>query len=241
MASISYNSIFKIGQCEERYLDKMFSKTFIEHVILPIAARQNRYFSDTVLYPEHLRNKYDVTEDTYDEVCDYPTLLRYVKYFVEAKYDPFVYGIRNHPGPLSTETYLIQEDLLKFFDKGYITQDSEPGVVYHTTFDATGYNILRPYVFLIGEKTKIHRMYEAIASHPMLSCIDYDETIHMNSLFNDFTEISLEEEQEMRNKYTFGFFGTRLPNQEDYEKDYYNSYFEYILSNQFFTDLLEIA
>jgi hypothetical protein len=63
----------------------------------------------------------------------------------------------------------------------------------------------------------------------------------MDSLFNDFTEISLEEENLMRQTYTFGFFGTRYPNQSDYEKDNYKSYFEYILSNQFFQDLLEIA
>jgi hypothetical protein len=240
MASISYNSIFKIGHCDERYLD-MFSKSFIEHTILPIASQQNRYLSDTILYPEHLRNKYDVTKDPYNYVYDYTDLLRYVKYFVEAKYDPFIYGIRNHAGPLSTETYLIQEDLLKFFDKGYITQDSEPGVVYHTKFEASGYSILRPYLFIIGEKTKIQKMYEAVGSHPMLSCIDYDVSVHMDSLFNDFTEISLEEENSMRQTYTFGFFGTRYPNQSDYKKDNYKSYFEYILSNQFFQDLLEIA
>ena len=240
MAYISYNSIFKIGCNDERYLD-MFSKSFIEHIILPIASQQNRYLSDTNLYPEHLRDKYDVTNDPYNYVYDYTDLLRYVKYFVESKYDPFIYGIRNHAGPLSTETYLIQEDLLKFFDKGYITQDSEPGVVYNTKFEASGYSILRPYVFLIGEKTKMNKMHEAIAMHPMLTAIPYEADIHMDSLFNDFTEISLEEEQSMRDKYTFGFFGTRLPTKEDYEKDNYKYYFEYILSNQFFQDLLEIA
>jgi hypothetical protein len=241
MATISYDSIFKIQQCEERYLDGYYSKSFIEQMILPIAAQNNHYFSDTVLYPEHLRDKYDVTKDPFDEVINYESLHRYIQYFVEAKYDPFVYGIRNHPGPLSTETYIIQQDLLKFFEKGYITQDSEPGVLYKTNYDKSGYSILRPYVFLIGEKTKIERMYEAIAEHSMLTAIPYEIDIHMDSLFNEFTEISLEEEQIMREKYTFGFFGTRLPTKEDYEKDCYKSYFEYVMSNQFFQDLLEIA
>lgn len=193
------------------------------------------------MYPEHLRDKYDVTEDPYDQVHDYANLHRYIKYFVEAKYDPFIYGIRNHTGPLSTETYLIQKDLLKFFEKGYITQDSQPGVLYKTDYDPSGYNILRPYVFLMGEKTKMKRIYQAIAEHPMLTAIDYDPEYQMDSIFNQFTEISLEEEQKMRHIYTFGFFGTRLPDQSDYEKDNYVSYLEYILSNQFFTDLLEIA
>jgi hypothetical protein len=241
MTSISYDSIFKIGQCEERYLDEMFSKSFIEHTIVPIAAQQNRYFSDTILYPEHLRYKYDIAEDPYNEVIDYQSLHQYIKYFVEAKYDPFVYGIRNHTGPLSTETYLIQQDLLKFFDKGYITQDSEPGLVYNSYYDRSGYSILRPYVFLMGDKTKMDRIHQAISEHPMLTAIDYDAIYQMDSIFNHFTEISLEEEQTMRNTYTFGFFGTRLPNQADCEKDNYKSYFEYILSNQFFSDLLEIA
>ena len=241
MATISYDSIFKIQQCEERYLDGYYSKSFIEQTILPIAAQNNHYFSDDILYPEHLKDKYDITEDPYDEVIDYKSLHQYTKYFVEAKYDPFVYGMRNHPGPLSTETYIIQQDLLKFFDKGYITQDSEPGVLFKTNYNQTGYSILRPYVFLIGEKTKINKMYEMIAHHSMLSAIDYEVDTHIDSLFNMFTEISLEQEQYMRNNYTFGFFGTRLPTQDDMEKDLYKSYFEYILSNKFFQDLLEIA
>ncbi len=84
-------------------------------------------------------------------------------------------------------------------------------------------------------------MYEAIATHPMLSGIDYDIDVQMDSIFNDFTSISLEEEMYMRNTYTFGFFGIRNMTDEDYIKDQYQSYFEYIFSNQFFTDLLEIA
>jgi hypothetical protein len=241
MASISYNSIFKIGRCEERYLDRFFHQTFIESVIVPIAIQANRYFSDNILYPEHLRDKYEVVNDPYEDVVDFASLHRYVQYFVEAQYAPFVYGIRNHTGPLGCETYMIQQDLLKFFEKGYITQDSEPGVVLKTDFMQSGYNVQKPYVFLIGEKEKIQKMYDAIASHPMLSAIDYDEGRHVDSLFNDFTSISMQEEDLMRQTYTFGFFGVRQPTQEDYEKDNYKSYFEYILSNQFFKDLLEIA
>ena len=241
MASICYNSIFKILQNEERYLDRFFTKSFIEQMILPIAVQKNRYFSDDNIYLEHLCDKYDVKNDPYEFVINYDDLHRYVKYFVEGKYDPFIYGIRNHTGPLSTETYLIQEDLLKFFEKGYITQDSEAGLVLTSTYDSTGYNIQRPYLFLMGEKDKIQKMHEAIAEHSMLTAIDYEADIQMDSIFNHFTSITLEEEHMMRDKYTFGFFGIRYPNDEDNKKDYFKSYFEYILSNQFFQDLLEIA
>ena len=51
----------------------------------------------------------------------------------------------------------------------------------------------------------------------------------------------MQEEDDMRQTYTFGFFGIRYPKNEDYEKDCFKSYLEYILSNQFFSDLLEIA
>ncbi len=241
MASNSYNSIFKIETGEERYLDRFFHQTFIESMIVPIAVEANRYFSDTIVYPDHLRDKYEVENDPFHDVVDFASLQRYVRYFVEAQYAPFVYGIRNHTGPLGCETYMIQQDLLKFFEKGYITQDSEPGVVLKTDFMQSGYNVQKPYVFLIGETEKIQKMHNAIASHPMLSAIDYDESIHMDTLFNDFTSISMQEEDLMRQTYTFGFFGVRQPTQEDYDKDYYKSYFGYILSNQFFKDLLEIA
>jgi hypothetical protein len=210
-------------------------------MILPIAIQKNRYFSNDILYPEHLRNLYDIYHDTYNQVIDFSTLHKYVQNFVEAKYAPYIYGIRNHPGPLSSETYLIQEDLLKFFEKGYITQDSEAGLILNSTITTTGYNIQRPYLFLFGEKEKIQKMYEAIGKHNMLSAIDHDTDVVIDAIFNDFTGISLEEEELMREKYTFGFFGIRYPDEEDYKKDYFKTYFEYILSNQFFQDLLEIA
>jgi hypothetical protein len=241
MAFISYHSIFKIETGEERYVDHFFHPRFIEGVVLPIAIQANRYFSDGILYPTHLRDKYDVKNDPYEHVIDFPSLHRYVQYFVEAQYAPFVYGIRNHDGPLGCETYMIQEDLLKFFEKGYITQDSEPGLVLKTDLMQTGYNIQKPYLFLIGEREKIQKMYDAIASHPMLTAIAYDDERHMDSLFNDFTNISFEEEDLMRQTYTFGFFGVRQHTEEDDDIDNFHSYFKYILSNQFFKDLLEIA
>jgi hypothetical protein len=241
MALSRYDAIFKLQQCEERYVDEYFTRDFIIENILPIARAKNRLYYEVIQYPEYLRNKYDIINDTFIEVSNFQTLLEYTQKFVEIQEEPYIYGIRNHKGPLSTETYLIQEELLKFFKKGYITQDSEPGLISNKSYGNTGFNIQKPYLFLMGEKTKIIKIYEAITTHPMLAGIDYDVDAQMDSIFNDFTSISLDEELYMRNTYSFGFFGIRHMTNEDYIKDQYQSYFEYIFSNQFFTDLLEIA
>ncbi len=247
MASIYHSSrftsemekaIFKIGPNEERYLTKDFTEIFIEQTIFPIADSYGRLFCDDD-YPEHLCKQYDITKDPYQSVVDYNTLHLYMQKFLEMKEEPYIYGVRNHPGPLSRETYLIQNELLQFFNKGYITVDSEAGILAEGVW--TKYNIQRPYLFIMGEKKKIQKMYDAIAHDTMISAIDYNVNDEMKCIFKHFTSITPEQEQYIRDNYTFGFFGIRYPDQIDYYSDECQDYLEYIFSNQFFVDLLSIS
>ncbi len=78
MAVISYDTIFKLQHCDERYVDEYFNTDFIIEYILPIAYGKNRLYYDVIPYPEHLRNKYDIRNDTFMEVSNFQTLLEYI-------------------------------------------------------------------------------------------------------------------------------------------------------------------
>ena len=81
----------------------------------------------------------------------------------------------------------------------------------------------------------IEYLYEFVAAHDMISCIDYNSKRHMEFLKSDFPNLTGLEE------YSFEFLGVRNPtNEEINNSEQMEKYFEYIFSNQFFTDIVEV-
>ncbi len=219
--------IYKIEPNQERYIDHLFDLDTIYHQIVPLSEQYNKYFSEDT-YDANLKNKYDISNDPYLQVKTHDELVEYYIQFITQQ-GFFKYGIRGHTGPLSKETYLIREELLNFYDKNIITFDSEPGLV--STYNSFT-TVQKPYVFLLVRKDMLYDLYEFVASHDMISCIDYDAKQQMVQLKNDFPNVSDLDD------YTFEFFGIRDPTKEEISNPaLLESYFEWIFSDQFFTEL----
>ena len=233
---MDYDSIFKIDVNQERYIEDYFDLDNIYTKILPLSEKYNKLFTGNS-YDETLCNKYNIKNDSYLNVKTFDDLLKYYLTFIEQKDEKFLYGIRGHTGPLSRETMLIKNELLQFYNKGIITCESQTGLV---NLHDDGYiSIYKPYVFIIIKKNMIEYLYEFIDSHDMISSIEYDSNQQMEYLKKDFPNLIGSDE------YTFEFLGVRNPTHQEINEDTSNSeemekYFEYIFSNQFFTDILDI-
>ncbi len=220
--------IYKIEPNEERYIDHMFDLDIIYTDIIPFSEDYNKYFTGDT-YDKTLLNKYDISNDPYLEVKTHTELVEYYKKFINQE-GLFKYGIRGHPGPLSNETQLIQNELLNFYDKNIITFDSEPGLVCNYNGFTT---VQKPYVFLLVRKDILYDLCDFVASHDMISCIDYDPKEHMKHLKNDFPNVDL-------NDYTYEYLGVRNPTQQEIDNPLLlEMYLDYIFSNEFFTELSE--
>ncbi len=220
--------IYKIEPNQERYIDHLFDIDTIYTLIAPLSEEYNKYCTGDT-YDKTLINKYDISNDPYLQVKTHAELVEYYKKFIKQE-GLFLYGIRGHPGPLSKETHLIQNELLKFYDKNVITFDSEPGLVSVYNGFTT---IQKPYVFLLVKKDLLYDLCDFVASHDMISCIDYDPKEHMEHLKNDFPNVDL-------NDYTYEYLGVRNPTQQEIDNPLLlEMYLDYIFSNKFFTELSE--
>ena len=81
----------------------------------------------------------------------------------------------------------------------------------------------------------IEYLYEFVAAHDMISCIEYDYVKHMEFLKRDFPNLTGLDE------YSFEFLGVRNPTREEtQDPEKINEYCNYIFSNQFFTDIIDV-
>ena len=235
-----YDTIFKIDVNQERYIEDYFDLDNIYTKILPLSEKYNKFFTGNP-YDETLSKKYNIKNDSYLNVKTFDDLLKYYRTFIEQKDEKFLYGIRGHTGPLSRETMLIKNELLQFYNKGIITCESQPGLV--SLLDNGFVSIYKPYVFIIIKKNLVEYLYEFVGSHDMISCIEYDSNRQMEYLKKDFPNLT-----DLDN-YTFEFLGVRNPthqernqerNQDTSNSEEMEQYCEYIFSNQFFTDIVNI-
>jgi len=229
---MDFDTIFKIDVNQERYIDFFYDLDTIYSKIIPLSQSYQKFFTQHP-YDKSLINRYNIQNDSYLDVKTFDDLLKYYQKFIEQKDEKFLYGIRGHTGPLSKETKLIQDELLEFYEKRVITCDSEPGLV--SLFEDGYLSIQKPYVFIIIKKSMVEYLYEFVDTHDMISCIEYDSEEHMEYLKRDFPNLT------NLDGYTFEFLGVRHPtNEERKNSEKMEKYLEYIFSNQFFTDIVDV-
>jgi hypothetical protein len=233
------SKIYKIKPLEERYIESFFNLEIIYNEIIPYAIRIERFFVDNLLdnymITSITNNNYDIKKDPYLNVKTFEELLEYMKLYILSNNEDSMNGIICNKGPLSYETNLIQNKLLQFYNKGFITFDSEPGLISIDT-NTNLINIQKPYVFIFGDSDKIDYIQQMIGEHNMLSCIEYSNDEFKRSLKRDFKNLD-----NIDNK-KFGFFGVREISENEL-KDFNSrmNYYEYIFSNKFFDDILNLC
>lgn len=224
--------IYKIQPGEERYIDKFFDVCQLHEFIIPQSQYYNRFiFMENVYNYELNQNTYDIEKDNFNELTTYDDLLKYHKDFIVNSKD----GIRTHMGPLSYETNFIKNELIKFYDKNVITTESEPGLVL--IFSDGNYTIQKPYLFVIFKRDAclLSSIYDEVASNPMITLLDYKQFENAEiykSFYPNIKDID---------SYEFMFFGMRNPNKEEMEDpELMEQYFDYVFSNDFFKEILEM-
>lgn len=149
-----------------------------------------------------------------------------------------------HQGAYANETSLIRDKLLKFYEYNVITTDSQPGLYIDTQiniesnpslFDQMKENIYvqLPYVTIMGEKELLNLIIHKMLNHKYITCGIIEQNcvvdINLKQYFPNFESKGV--------SYGKCVFGMRVIN----EKDNPNEFFEYVFSQKFFDDLLEIT
>jgi hypothetical protein len=227
---------------EERYIESFFDSEIIYNEIIPYAIRIKRFFVEKILNNYMISsittNNYDIQKDLYLNVKTFEDLLEYMKLYIISNNEHYMNGIICNKGPLSYETILIQNKLLEFYKKGFLTFDSEPGLISIDS-DTNLINIQKPYIFIFGDSDKIDYIQQMVGEHFMLSCIEYSNEEYKETLKRDFK--NLDKLDKLDNK-KFGFFGVREISEDELKS--FNSrmnYYEYIFSNKFFDDILDLC
>lgn len=234
----TYCKIYKINPLEERYIESFFDIKLVYNEIIPYATSVERFLIDSILNYYMIfslrSNNYDIEKDSYLEVKTFEDLHGYMKSYILSNTEPYINGIICNKGPLSYETGLIQNKLLEFYNKGFITYDSEPGLI---SIDENNLiNIQKPYIFIFGDSDKIDYIKQMIGLHDILTCIDYSNEEYTENLKRDFKNINNIDGKK------FGFYGVRdITETELKSVSSRMNYYEYIFSNKFFDDILDLC
>lgn len=224
------------------YIDKFYQKIHynqIRKIIENIALKYQKLFKniDELIQPAYQEEQWYI--DPVTIITNWSELVKYSLYYL--LYNKSKYAF--HDGPYANETLLIRDKLLNFYKYNVITTDSQPGLYIDSQIEINPFSlnfdqvkediyVQLPYVTIIAEKELLNLIINKMSNHKYITCGIIDQNCIVNiNLINKFPNFN-------SGNVIYGkcIFGMRVIN----EKDNIYEYFDYVFSQKFFDDLLEM-
>lgn len=235
----------------DRYIDDIGNLSVYEHII-ELAKEKGRYINiDDVTEPGYSDKNFKSTceesptkEQECNECCDYD------EFKEECVYNPmkcilfFANNIRtwneicgyhilylkgetpgtpSNTGPWNRESKYIIDELTNILQYGILTLDSQPGLVVHDEEDY----IQKPYLRFGGPTGRVHRILKRLISEKGIKYVDYG--------IRDIEFWGYKNYQPDGKDYVSVVVSVDEPDNITHE------YINYILSNKFFEDIVEVV